>query len=217
MGELEEVLKVYKVNKSNKKEEKIKKYLKELDDNRKWGNLVSKGFNERSEVMIADSLIILEVIKPEAEGKILDIGSGGGIVGIIISIVCEKLKVEMVEKSRRKSAFLAEMKSKLELENVKIMNMDAYDLKGRKEYEYSVTRATGKIKDIIELGMGVLKKDGIFLAIKGNKVEKEIEEAEEAIDINGGKIIEIVKKGRLGEEKNKRVSMVVIKKVDMIK
>lgn len=213
MGRLEFVMDEYGINNARDKEIKINKYIKQLLEKREWGKLVSKGFKENYEEMIEDSIVLAKIYKKGEKRTIVDIGSGGGIVGIPMSVICEDWDVTMVEISRKKSAFLAEMKSYLKLENAEILNMDAKKLIGVKEYDLSVTRAAGKIKDIVPLGLGLVKNEGKYLAIKGSDVDNEVKEAEVAIQANGGKIIEILGKGDIKKEERERVSLVVIEKV----
>lgn len=213
MGKIENIISKHGISDSWNKEQKIKKYVNELLEKREWGKLVSKGFEENSEDIIEDSLIVINKYEQGVKREIVDIGSGGGIVGIPLSIVCDEWEITMVEKSKKKSAFLAEMKSRLELRNTKVINIDMKKVIGEREYDLSVSRAAGKIKDIVPVGLGLVKKGGMYLAIKGSNIDDEVGEAEKAIEENGGRLIEIIAQEGEKEKDTGRVSLVVIEKV----
>ena len=67
---------------------------------------------------IADSLQVASYLQPE-QRKWVDLGSGGGLPGLVVAIVamesCPELQLELVEVDQRKSAFLREVARQLNL------------------------------------------------------------------------------------------------------
>lgn len=195
------------------KEEELNKYLEDIKRNRLWGNLVSKKFEERSSEMINDTLFLMNEIKNVKGKKIIDIGSGGGIVGITLGIIDKELKITLVERSKKKCAFLAEEVSKMDLKNVGIKCMNAEDMIGEEEYEVSITRGVGTIERVVGVGLALLKKGGVYITIKGNNAEEEVEAAKETIRENGGRLIKVERQMEGGEEERERTAIVVIEKM----
>ena len=80
---------------------------------------------------ILDSAQIIDFIDFN-QNTTTDLGSGGGMPGIVIAIILKKLKknmkVHLYEKSHHKSVFLKDVSKKLEL-NTKIFQKNIFDLK----------------------------------------------------------------------------------------
>jgi 16S rRNA (guanine527-N7)-methyltransferase len=67
---------------------------------------------------IADSLQLVPLLP--AEGAIADLGSGGGLPGIVIAAALPDREIHLVESDRRKAAFLIEAAGTLGLKRVKV-------------------------------------------------------------------------------------------------
>lgn len=191
---------------------KLEIYSEDLMEKRKWGQLVSKKFEDKSEEMINDTLMLIDVIGKKGKERIVDIGSGGGIVGIPLSITCNEMEITMIERSKRKCAFLAEEIRKLEIRNALVICKDAREVIGKELFDISITRGVGKIEDTIEVALGLLEHGGRYITIKGSEAEEETDKAEEIIRNNGGMLVDIERKYE-EEEYRERTAIVVIEKV----
>ena len=91
------------VNKQNI--EKIKTFINlALEFNQTHNIFVRKNFKEVFEKDIVDCLPVANEI--EKSDSVLDLGSGGGFPGILISLLRPKNEVSMVESSSKKCYFL---------------------------------------------------------------------------------------------------------------
>lgn len=192
---------------------KIIRYKEDLVRNRKWGQLVSNNFEDVFEEMIKDTMFLIRLIEKKEMNRVVDIGSGGGIVGIPLGIACEWMEVTMIERSIRKSAFLAEQVSKLEIVNAKVICDDVKNIIGKEKYDIALTRGVGKIENIAGVALELLDIGGKYITIKGSEAEKEAGVAEESIEENGGRLIGIRRRIEGEEETKERAAIVVIEKV----
>ena len=107
----------------------------------KWNstrNLVSRNTNkEQIKEHIFDCACITPLLD---ENKILDVGTGAGLPGIVVSILESKKKVTLLEPNQKKVSFLTHVQAELGLTNLKIEKGRVEDLKKIKE-EIIITRA----------------------------------------------------------------------------
>lgn len=149
-------------------------YLRELQKWNKAYNLTS--IEDEREIVTKhffDSLLYFCYI-PEKPLSIADIGSGAGFPGMPIAIVRPCLKVFLIEPSWKKCAFLKNIKRKLNLNNVEIIQAKVEEV--TEKFDIIVSRALWSIKDFIKNCLHLLKKDGYFLVSKSIKFEQEIKE-----------------------------------------
>lgn len=149
-------------------------YLRELKKWNKAYNLTA--IEEEREIVIKhfiDSLLYLYFIKDKSL-TIADVGSGAGFPGIPIAIVRPYLKIKLIEPSWKKCAFLKNIKRKLELNNVEIIEAKAEDVS--EKFDIVLSRALWSIKDFIEKCSHLLKEGGFFLISKSLKIEEELKD-----------------------------------------
>ena len=211
---LEEILTYYEVEEIEEKKRKIDEYLSVLRGKREWAGLASKKLSEEPENAVVDSLGILSVLGSRERRDVVDIGSGAGIVGVVISIVCTDWNVVMAESSARKATFLAEVIGSLGLGNARVENERAEKLSGRLIFNAAVGRAAGDLGKIVPIALGLLMRGGLYVGIKGSVVEAETRNAKDAIESSRGELVGIKKPSYPGELGiPDRVSLVVIRKI----
>ncbi|MDF1869261.1 MAG: 16S rRNA (guanine(527)-N(7))-methyltransferase RsmG [Phycisphaerales bacterium] len=143
-----------------------------------------------------DALTLVPVLREMGEsGKIVDIGSGGGIPGIPLAIVMPTFEFTLVDATKKKTAFLSLVVEKLGLKNVSVINSRAEGLgqdKGtkvlqgytgghREQYDAAMARAVGKVAMIAELTVPLVKIGGLVVLTKGEKADEEVAEAKKAL------------------------------------
>ena len=126
-----------------------------------------------------DLLDSVELSKLIPENKeVLDIGSGGGVPGIILAILRPDLQVTLTESVGKKAAVLGQIAEELKL-SVEIYQCRAEDLLEDFRYDYSTARAVGPLKKIGRWFEGQWPSVGRLLAVKGPKWIEEKEAADE--------------------------------------
>ena len=137
-----------------------------------------------------DSLTILKEIPRGA--KVVDVGTGAGFPGIPISIMNETIKITLVDSLNKRLIFLQEVIKELKLQNVEIIHARAeefgQDKKYRESFEVATSRAVANLSTLSEYLIPLVKVNGKCICMKGPDANEEINQAEKAIEVLGGKI-----------------------------
>lgn len=146
-------------------------------------NLVSRAVTDADLVSkhMTSSLLFVQAIeglrKKQTVKTIADVGSGGGFPGIICALCFPDISFVLIDSVGKKIRFLNEVKEKLELSNIQLINARAEDSakKGYGKYFDVVTaRALANIMDSIKFCMPLVKSCGCFVTIKSNQQQQEI-------------------------------------------
>ena len=119
---------------------------------------------------------------------IMDLGSGAGFPGIPLAINFPSSKFVLVEPITKRANFLKKVKEELDLKNVEILNSRIEDLDKDYKYDVIVSRAVKELRILLELSIPYLKVGGTLIAYKGPKVEEEIEESTNALNLLNAQI-----------------------------
>lgn len=210
-SDLREILQGFEIGGINGKIELIDRYARLLRRRRDWAGLTSRTLPDNIEGTIVDSLAVLTASRSGA-ADVVEIGSGGGLLGIVISIVCGSWEVTMVESSSRKSAFLAEVVGSLGIDNVKVHLGRAEQLKDKGTFDLCLSRASGRIIDLAPVAMGLLKPGGKYIALKASEIAGEVEEAKGTVAASEGEPAVVWTAADLPSVYAGRVSLVVIER-----
>ena len=124
---------------------------------------------------ILNSTAILDFID---EGvRLADIGSGAGFPGIVVAIARPDLDVTLIDSMDRRCKWLKDVSAALELKNVKIRYARAEDLKGIFQTDVATARAVASVAKLLPLTMPIIRGGGTLLALKGERVDEEIDAA----------------------------------------
>ena len=154
----------------------VVRFLTYLFELKKWNrayNLTALK-NDRDIIIkhFFDSLLFLKAF-PEGSGNICDVGSGAGFPGIPIAIIRPDISITLVEPSRKKCAFLRNIKKVINLNNVAVLEARVEDIKDS-DFNIAVTRALFSINEFIKKTKHVVKKNGCFIVSKGPKFQDEL-------------------------------------------
>ncbi|OJH15637.1 16S rRNA methyltransferase [Borreliella bissettiae] len=148
--------------------EKINLYIKRILLLNTRFNLISNSNSNFSSILnlhVIDSLLGLSTVKEINPSEILDVGSGAGFPGIVLSIFDTSRKYYLLERSKKKSTFLKMMKLELDLENVKILEYEIE--REKKKYEFITIRAFRSMNEYALILKNLLKSGGLIMAYKG--------------------------------------------------
>ncbi len=118
-----------------------------------------------------DSLTILKVVDLEEIESLCDVGTGAGFPGIVLKICFPHLKVVLIDSLNKRVMYLKEVIKELELENIEAVHTRGEDFHER--FDLVTSRAVANIEILPKYTMHLLKRNGIFIAMKGN-IEKEL-------------------------------------------
>lgn len=171
--------------------DKFKIYEQMLIETNEKFNLTS--IDDPKEIRIKhfeDSLTIKSYINKGM--KVLDIGSGAGFPGIPLRIE-KDFDLTLIDSVNKKVNFMNEVIEELKLEKAKAIHVRAEDYAKdhREEFDMVISRAVANLSTLSEYALPFLKVGGIFIAMKGPKAEEEYEQAQNALKILGGELINI--------------------------
>jgi len=146
-----------------------------------------------------DSLTITLALPDEqverTDFNIIDIGTGAGFPGVPLKILFPKTQLVLIEPTTKKTAFLHHIIHKLALENVEVLNIRAEEaahlLNYREQFNLVLSRAVALLPTLVELTLPFCQIGGRFIAQKKGEIGQEINKAEKAIGILGGKLDQI--------------------------
>jgi 16S rRNA (guanine527-N7)-methyltransferase len=112
--------------------------------------------------------------------RLLDVGSGAGLPGVVIAICCPEVQVDCVDTVAKKAAFINQVAVSLKLPNLRGLHNRVENLGGlapgqptSKGYDVVCSRAFASLDDFTRLSAGALKQDGVWMAMKAkNPVEE---------------------------------------------
>ena len=102
----------------------------------------------------------------------LDVGSGGGLPGVVFAVCCPEVDIHCVDTVGKKAAFLQQAAVALKLPNLKGIHARVETLKG--PYEIVSCRAFASLIDFTTWSRAAIAPDGIWFAMKGKQPDDEI-------------------------------------------
>jgi 16S rRNA (guanine527-N7)-methyltransferase len=128
---------------------------------------------------ILDSLSIVPHLAALGPSSALDVGSGGGLPGIVLAIVLPDWTVTLNDIVHKKTAFQAQAKAELGLANLSVVTGRVETLKPGVEvpakFDVIVSRAFAELADFVTLARHLVAEQGAIWAMKGVRPDGEIE------------------------------------------
>jgi len=128
---------------------------------------------------ILDSLSIVPHLAARTGKTILDVGSGGGLPGIVLAIAFPERSVTLNDIVQKKTAFQAQAKAELKLENLSVVTGRVEQLRPGIEvpgkFDAIVSRAFADLADFVTLARHLVNEQGAIWAMKGVRPDAEIE------------------------------------------
>lgn len=137
-----------------------------------------------------DSLSLVKVCDLTKEISLIDIGTGAGFPGIPLKIAFPNLKITLLDSLQKRIQFLNAVIEKLALTDIDAVHGRAEDFAKpgslREQYDICVSRAVANLTTLSEYCIPFVKRGGVFVSYKSEKLIEEKQEAENAISILGG-------------------------------
>ncbi len=173
---LEDILYPYKNELNEKKKKQLLLLVSLL---KKWNKTHNITSIIETEDIISKHLFDSLSIKKFIDGaEILDVGTGGGFPGIPLAILSPQKNFTLVDSSQKKVAFLYEAKRELGLLNTECIHSRVESLTNKK-FHIITSRAFGSLVDMVKKTKHLIKKDGLWLAMKGNIPKEEVSALDE--------------------------------------
>ena len=174
------------------------------------------GITEFEEVLqkhFLDSVYGLEEFVSKAS-YILDLGTGAGFPGIPLKILYPEKEFVLMDSLQKRLRFLEEVKDGLKLDKLSFEHGRAEDLghdkKYREKFDLVLSRAVANLSSLSEFCLPFTMVGGYFISYKSGACEEEVENAEKAISLLGGKLEDVRKFMLPGSDISR--SLIIIKK-----
>jgi 16S rRNA (guanine527-N7)-methyltransferase len=135
--------------------------------------------------------------KDQTPRRLVDVGTGAGFPGIVLKVLYPGMKLTLVESVGKKANFCTHIVQTLGLENVEILSTRAEDVgqnsTHREKYDWAVARAVAALPVLSEYLLPLVKVGGGMLAQKGESGPSEVQSAEKALKLLGGRLRQLIK------------------------
>ena len=160
-------------------ERQIERLLAYLDLLLKWNRVYNlTALRDPADMLthhVLDSLALIAPLRAHAGGRalrLLDVGSGGGLPGVVIAIGCPGIDVTCVDAVGKKAAFVQQVAGALGLANLHGQHGRVESIAG--QFDVVTSRAFASLADFTAWSDGALAEGGVWLAMKGRRPDDEI-------------------------------------------
>jgi len=163
-----------------------------------------------------DSLTVSLVMTTDVSRvRVMDVGSGAGLPGIPLKIALPQIRLTLLESVGKKTVFLSHLVNALGLEDVEVVTGRAEEVAHlssfREKFDVTISRGVAGMATLCELCLPFCRIAGIFIAQKKGDIDQEVTQAEKAMALMGGQVLQ-VRRVDLPELADNRY-LVVVKKV----
>ena len=118
---------------------------------------------------LADCLAVIAPLRRQVgDGplRILDVGSGGGLPGVVLAVACAGWAVSCVDAVGKKAAFVRQVAGELALPNLQALHARVEASPGP-AFDVITSRAFASLPDFVSLTRPLLAAGGVWMAMKG--------------------------------------------------
>ena len=129
---------------------------------------------------LLDSLAVINPLRKQlvalaptqARRRLLDVGSGAGLPGIVIAICCPEIVVDCVDTVGKKAAFIQQVAATLKLPNLRGVHARVENLTDK--YDVISSRAFASLVDFTSWSLQALAEQGVWMGMKGKHPAQEL-------------------------------------------
>jgi len=148
----------------------LERYARFLKESARRFGLVSRRDETRIGEHVVDSAALLSLPGIEEmllRGTLADLGTGGGLPGLVLAVLRPELKVALVDSRRSRVVFLKQALQELGLENVEIVHERIEHLVPERRFANATARALGRLEDVLEMSLASVESGGRLFLYKG--------------------------------------------------
>lgn len=150
-----------------------------LDLLQRWNSTYNLTALRQRDAMLRQHLLDCIAIVPTLRralphgGRMLDVGSGGGLPGVVAAALVESLQVTCVDTVGKKAAFVMQVAASLGLRNLTGVHARVENL-ALPPFDLIIARAFASLHDFVRLSRASLAPGGAWLAMKGRPPHDEL-------------------------------------------
>ena len=192
--------------------ERLRRYYELLSQRNQVMNLTAiEGEEPTARLHFLDSAAVLTQV-PLSGKTVCDVGSGAGFPGLVLKALCPDMSLTLLDSLQKRVAFQQEAAEAMGFSDVRYIAGRAEEqTELRASFDVVTSRAVARLRILTELCLPLVKKGGVFVAMKGPEPEEEMVEAARCIGMLGGGDTELVKYTVPGTDAVH--SLVIIRKV----
>jgi len=156
--------------------------------NRAYNLTAIRDPGEMIKLHLLDSLAVL----PHLSGKrLIDVGTGAGLPGIPLAIMCPERDFTLLDSNGKKTRFLFQARCDLGLSNLKEINSRVESHRPEVPYDAVLSRAFTSVADMVNKCSHLLSPEGLFLAMKGKFPQSELSEVGKDYKVNASHTLQV--------------------------
>ncbi len=170
----------------------LKRYLELLYETNQQFNLTRVPPEQAVGRHLIDSLCLLKIYPFAPNGRVLDVGTGAGLPGVLLAMVRPDLQITLLDSHAKSVRFLERVCLELGLSAIPIHARAeewAHNPSVREQFDGVVARAVAKMPALAEIMLPFAKVGGVALALKSLNEREEILSAQGAIEKLGGELV----------------------------
>lgn len=125
--------------------------------------------------------------------RVIDIGTGGGIPGLVLAIMRPDIEFTLTDSASKKTRWVTECVEELDLRNVTVrtsrLELLGREPDARERFDAVTAKALAPLAVLVELAVPLLKVGGVLVAYKGPAFSDEIREAKKALKLLGASVV----------------------------
>lgn len=172
----------------------VQRLLDYLDLIQKWTKVYNlTAVRDPAEMLthhLLDSLAAIQPLRRQLQSgglvapkpvRLLDVGSGAGLPGIVVAICCPEMTVHCVDTVAKKAAFIQQVAVSLKLPNLRGLHARVESL--TEPYDVVSSRAFASLVDFTNWSGGALAGQGVWMAMKGKHPADEIAALPSSVEV----------------------------------
>ena len=167
--------------------EKLVGYVERID---KWNKAYNLTSVREPEQMMVKHILDSIAVAPFIDGKtIIDVGTGPGLPGIPLSVMLPDSSFTLLDSLGKRVRFMKQCAFELGLNNVTPVHSRVEDHKPDQPYDIVLSRAFASLKDMLHWCEHLVDSSGVFVALKGQFPQREIDEVSDHFRIESVKAL----------------------------